>query len=103
MILLRKKDLKFRHLLQKFELVSKSQKFVLNNFLCCKSRTKRDLQLGRVFVGKRGNTRSYKSKIIRRCILTNRGRGSLRPFLISRIVLRDLLLSGKMSGYRKAS
>jgi ribosomal protein S14 len=43
-----------------------------------------------------------KTKIVRRCILTNRGRSSTRPFNISRMVLRELLQFSILPGYQKA-
>jgi small subunit ribosomal protein S14 len=38
-----------------------------------------------------------------RCELTGRSRGFLRKFKISRIMLRELALAGKIPGMRKAS
>jgi small subunit ribosomal protein S14 len=38
-----------------------------------------------------------------RCLLTGRSRGVLRKFKISRIMLRELALAGKIPGLRKAS
>lgn len=38
-----------------------------------------------------------------RCALTGRSKGYLRKFKISRIMLRELALSGKIPGLRKAS
>lgn len=38
-----------------------------------------------------------------RCALTGRSRGFLRKFGISRIMLRELALAGKIPGLRKAS
>jgi ribosomal protein S14 len=43
-----------------------------------------------------------KIRIVRRCILTNRNRGVLRPFGISRIYLRELMQFGLIPGYSKA-
>jgi len=43
-----------------------------------------------------------KTKIVRRCILTNRGRSSTRPFNVSRMVLRELLQFSILPGYQKA-
>ena len=45
---------------------------------------------------------SFRSKIVNRCILTNRGRGVFRPFGCSRIVLRNLFLFGIIPGLKKA-
>ena len=38
-----------------------------------------------------------------RCQLTGRGKGTLRKFKISRIMLRELALAGKIPGLKKAS
>lgn len=38
-----------------------------------------------------------------RCELTGRSRGFLRKFKVSRIMLRELALAGKIPGMRKAS
>ena len=38
-----------------------------------------------------------------RCQLTGRSKGNLRKFKISRIMLRELALAGKIPGMRKAS
>jgi small subunit ribosomal protein S14 len=38
-----------------------------------------------------------------RCQLTGRSRGVLRKFKVSRIMLRELALAGKIPGLRKAS
>ena len=43
-----------------------------------------------------------RNRIIRRCILTNRTRGTFQKFNISRIVLRDLMSFGIIPGYKKA-
>lgn len=43
-----------------------------------------------------------KTKMVRRCILTNRSRGSIRPYNISRIKLRELLQFGIIPGYKKS-
>jgi len=43
-----------------------------------------------------------KTKVVRRCILTNRGRSCTRPYNISRMVLRELLQFSILPGYQKA-
>ncbi len=43
-----------------------------------------------------------KTKLVRRCILTNRSRGSLQTFGVSRSFLRELLQFGIIPGYKKA-
>lgn len=49
------------------------------------------------------NLRYNKSKIVRRCILTGRSRGSIRSVgNISRSCLKDLFSMGLVPGYKKA-
>ena len=43
-----------------------------------------------------------KNRIVRRCVLTNRGRGSLQSFKISRTMLRELMSFGIIPGYKKS-
>ncbi len=38
-----------------------------------------------------------------RCMLTGRSKGTLRKFKVSRIMLRELALAGKIPGLKKAS
>lgn len=45
---------------------------------------------------------SSKTKINRRCILSNRNRSVIRPFNISRIMFKDLVFFGLLPGYKKA-
>jgi len=48
-------------------------------------------------------TPKYSTRKVRRCELTGRSRGVYRKFRISRIMLRELALQGKIPGMRKAS
>jgi len=43
-----------------------------------------------------------KTKLFRRCIVSNRNRGNLRPYNLSRIVLRNFIQFGFIPGYKKA-
>jgi len=45
----------------------------------------------------------FSSRKVRRCELTGRVRGVYRKFRVSRIVLRELALEGKVPGMRKSS
>lgn len=45
----------------------------------------------------------YSTRKVRRCELTGRARGYYRKFRLSRIMLRELALQGKIPGMRKAS
>lgn len=55
-----------------------------------------------VFIKKLKCFNSSKTKINRRCILSNRNRAIIRPFNISRIVFKDLIYFGLLPGYKKA-
>jgi ribosomal protein S14 len=59
------------------------------------------LRLQRYYVKKYNSTVS-KTRIVRRCIINNRSRGVVRAFGISRILLKDYLVSGYIPGYVKA-
>lgn len=48
-------------------------------------------------------TPKFSTRQVRRCEITGRARGVYRKFRISRIVLRELALQGKIPGMRKAS
>ncbi|MHC4975723.1 MAG: type Z 30S ribosomal protein S14 [Planctomycetota bacterium] len=54
-------------------------------------------------IAKSKRTPKYSSRLVRRCELTGRPRGVYRKFRVSRIVLRELALQGKVPGMRKAS
>lgn len=43
-----------------------------------------------------------KTRLVRRCLISNRSRSVLRPFGLSRIVLREFIQFGLIPGYRKA-
>ncbi len=45
----------------------------------------------------------FSTRKVRRCEITGRSRGVYRKFRVSRIVLRELALEGKVPGMRKAS
>ncbi len=45
----------------------------------------------------------FSTRIVRRCEISGRARGVYRKFRVSRIVLRELALQGKVPGMRKSS
>lgn len=81
------KILNYNNYLKKFNMYSKTMHYLVlyNKFLNL-------------------NKTRYKitTKMNRRCLLTNRSRGSLKMFRISRSILRDLILSGFIPGYKKS-
>jgi ribosomal protein S14 len=92
------KDIKFRKFFKKEELKNK-----VNSFLFINQLNKKNMSLNliktSVFLKKK---KTYKNQIVRRCIINNRNRSSLKHFNISRILLRDMFLFGVVPGYKKA-
>jgi len=98
------KDLKIRHIFYKKELLKRKLNFLFINSLnkeLVVTNTKKYSSLVKFFVLRRSK-RISKNKIVRRCILTNRARVSVRKYGISRPVLRELFQNGVIPGYTKA-
>jgi small subunit ribosomal protein S14 len=87
-----RKMIKVKHLLAPnfLNLFSKSNKNKYSIFLYLFSNKLNKLKFNR------------KTKINRRCIFSNRNRGVLRPFNISRITFKELVYFGLLPGYKKA-
>jgi small subunit ribosomal protein S14 len=65
---------------------------------------RRELKKAKNFAGLANLPRdSSPTRSHNRCQLTGRSRGNLRKFKISRIMLRELALAGKIPGLKKAS
>jgi ribosomal protein S14 len=99
------KDIKIRKLFSKIE-----QKNLLNKFLFYyitsyykKLKPKRYLLFYVNFLTKKKFSLINKTKTTNRCVLTNRNRSVLRPYKISRVILRDLLQFGILPGFSKAA
>lgn len=93
------KDLKFRKLLKNREHVNTSLKFLYTYYF---NRNK-ELPKCANMIHMNIKQKNYsKTKIVRRCILTNRGRGSIRPFNVSRTKLRELFQFGIIPGFKKS-
>ena len=54
-------------------------------------------------IAKAKKTPKYSTRQVRRCEITGRARGVYRKFRVSRIVLRELAMQGKVPGMRKSS
>jgi ribosomal protein S14 len=91
------KDLNNRKKFKSKEILNLSLKFLYTNF---SNKNACALKLSEVSNIQRKNF--SKTKIVRRCILNNRSRGSVRPFNVSRIKLREMFSFGVMPGYKKA-
>lgn len=104
MMYLKFKDNKLRQKFKKFELQYKLKYFIYKNILSYINNstnlllTNKKLIYFQIFKRKKKN---YSTKIVRRCILTNRSK-SFRPFKVSRIIARELMGFGIIPGYSKA-
>jgi ribosomal protein S14 len=99
------KDLKFR---KKYSHIEK--KYLVNTFLFKNIMTKINLNhfdnsLKKQIILKCLHKKKLrvKTRSVRRCVYTNRSRGVLRDFKISRSLLRELMGFGIIPGYKKAS
>lgn len=92
------RDKKRRNLAKKYE-----QKRLILKFLAYKTNTDSYIQfLARLQLAKLPRNSSI-TRITNRCILSNRRHGIMRKFKLSRIKLRECILSGKLPGIVKAS
>jgi len=99
------KDIKIRDSFYKIEKLKKLKKFVFINLINnekIKNGHSRNYFLS--FFSKKKQKISNKSRVrmTNRCVLNNRSRGVLRPYSISRILLRNLMQFGIVPGYSKA-
>ena len=95
MLHLQVKDKKVRELFKKSENQTRILKCISTNFLNNKQ-NKKALKISTFLRLKQKNY--SKTKMVRRCIINNRGRGAIRPFNISRIKLRELFQFGIIPG-----
>lgn len=92
------KDLRKRILLLNKENSRICYKFLLNSF------SFKEKKLNKYILENTFKLKNYsKTKIIRRCIFTNRSRSSIRPYNISRVKFRQLLQYGMIPGFKKTS
>lgn len=93
------KEIRNREKFYKKEIIRRKIKFLFINLLN-KKVNKNSKYL--YFLLKLKKRRESKTKLVQRCIFTNRSRGSIRYFGISRILLREMLQFGIIPGYKKA-
>jgi ribosomal protein S14 len=104
------KDLKFRKFFYKVETKRIVNNFVFKNLMSKSHFYKNlkpelyneNLKKTQVFKFYNKKTIRVKNRIVRRCVVTNRGRGTLRAFKISRPLLRELMGFGVIPGYKKS-
>ncbi len=102
-----KKDTKIRNKQKLLELKNLCLKFFIIYTLNLKKRKNNQNFFLKFFSLQKFNHKNFckynKSRIVRRCIFTGRGRGSIRSIgNISRSPLKDLLSMGLIPGYKKA-
>jgi ribosomal protein S14 len=90
------KDKKLRLSFLKMEIKFKLKKFISINLLTSNFITNNKFFY--LFLKKK---KSVLSKIVRRCVLTNRSK-SIRSFRVSRIQSKELISFGVIPGYKKA-
>jgi ribosomal protein S14 len=95
------KDLKHRKQFYKIEKKRIVDTFVFRNLV---ANPLLSIELKKNIFFKFYNTKKLrvKNRLVRRCVLTNRGRGSLQDFKISRSLLRELMSFGIIPGYKKS-
>ena len=96
------KDIKFRQKFNRIEKLRKVQSFLITNLLNQGFFESKRCVLLYVLKKKFNTNLSSKVKITRRCILTNRNRSIVRPFNISRSILRELMQFSILPGFSKA-
>jgi len=102
MLSLKIKDNNIRHKIYSTEINKNLSKFLFINILCNKKLNSKLKKKVVLFLVSSMNKRFSKTKVVRRCWITNRARVSDRKTGISRIKLRDMLRAGILPGYNKA-
>ena len=93
------KDLRERKLFCLLEKSKLADKFLFFN---CLNKSSFDHGVSARIFSSLSRKNSSKVKIVRRCVVTNRNRGVLRPFGVSRIHLREMMQFGVIPGFSKA-
>ena len=96
---LQSKDLKVRKKFFKDELKKRGLKFLFINLLS----QEKNVKLSYYFLKKfQYNSLSSKVKLVNRCVFTNRGRGIIRKYSMSRLYLKAAFELGVVPGFKKA-
>jgi len=96
------KDLKIRRKVYNIELNKNLAKFLFINILGKKNLNVKLKKKATSFLVNLMNKRNSKTRVTKRCSLTNRGRVSDSKLGISRVKLREMLRAGVVPGYNKA-
>jgi len=100
------RDIKTRTSFYRIEKLKKVKKFLFVNYLNSINKNKNALYRNCLLISflKTKQKIKHKSRVrmSNRCIFNNRNKSVLRPYGISRILLRDLMQFGVLPGYSKA-
>jgi|TARA_B110000879_G_scaffold211401_1_gene304004 ribosomal protein S14 len=98
------RDLKTRNSFYRVEKLKKVKKFLFVNFLNDKNMAEYNRSCLLMSLLKKKQKLKIKTsvRISNNCIFNNRNKSVLRPYGISRILMRDLLQFGVLPGYSKA-
>jgi len=97
------KDLKSRQLLLQVEKQKLLYKFLLVNLMNTPSYTKlKSLFFYKYFKKFNGIKYKISTRVLNKCILSNRNRKTFSKFKLSRLASKDLLSFGLIPGYKKA-
>lgn len=107
MLSLKIKDLKYRNLYAKNQKKLILNKFLFISFLNKKKKQKNVIKKKILFLFLKSKLYSNlkfktKTKIVRRCAISNRGRGTFRPYGFSRFFLREFMQFGILPGFKKS-
>jgi len=100
MLFAKLKDLKKRNKYNFFEKQNLIKKFIFINYLI-KLKSKKN-KIFFTFYYYKLLKKISKTKIVKRCIITNRNRGISNKYNISRIALREFIHFGVIPGFKKA-
>lgn len=98
---LKQKDQKNRLQFFNKETNNKLNKFLFINLMNTDKVAENNRKIIRKFFLSKKKLNSNKTKLLRRCVITNRSRVSSRLFGISRIKLRDLLKDNQIPGFNR--
>lgn len=102
MILSKNKDKLLRKKLERVELKKKELKIVFVNLMNDSSIFPEQKKLVVKELVRKLHKRTSKSRVMKRCLLTNKARVMHKSFKISRVKLKDMLEFGLVPGYKKA-
>lgn len=102
MILSKNKDKLLRKKLNRIELRKKELKIVFVRLMSDSSLSAEKKKLVVKQLVKKLHERTSKSKVMKRCLLTNKARVMHKSFKVSRVKLKDMLEFGLVPGYKKA-